>query len=124
MTKQQLESLRILLGPVAAELPTEVTLEFRHFFSGVAAYANRRICITLTTVGLAMKVPEELRAELIRAGAAPLRYFPEGPVKKQYVVLPRSASEDDARLRYLARQSIDYVLTLPEPRRRRRTRAG
>ena len=118
MAKEYLERLEALLRPVARTLPPEVEFAIKHFFSGAAAYANGRICITLTTVGLALKLPEDSRASLKKKGAKPLRYFPNGPIKKDYVVVPRSYREDRRKLAAWARKSIDHVLTLPKPKRR------
>ena len=64
-------------------------IEIKHFFSGAAAYAQGRICITLTPVGLAMKLPKNSQARLLKAGGKVLRYFPKAPIKKDYVVLPQ-----------------------------------
>ena len=118
MAKEYLEKLEALLAPAARKLPPEIELEVKHFFSGAAAYANGRLCITLTTVGLALKLPEDSRARLKKKGAKPLRYFPNGPIKKDYVVVPRSYREDRRKLATWARKSIDYALTLPKPKRR------
>ncbi len=120
MAKEYLERLEMLLRPVARTLPPEVALEVKHFFSGAAAYANGRICITLTTVGVALKLPEDARIRLKKAGARPLRYFPDGPIKKDYVLLPKSYREDRRKLATWARKSIDHVLTLPKPVKRPR----
>ncbi len=122
MAKEYLERLESLLAPVARALPPEVELELRHFFSGAAAYADGRICITLTTVGLALKLPEAERAQLVAEGAKPLRYFPKGPIKKDYVVVPRGLREDTKRLKAWARRSIDYALTLPRPKAKAKAR--
>lgn len=62
MAKDYVERLRARLAPTIAALPAGVTVEIKHFFSGAAAYANHRICISLTGVGLAMKLPEDGRA--------------------------------------------------------------
>lgn len=69
------------------------TLECRHFFSGAAAYRNEKIVATLSPVGLAFKVPSEVRDELLDSGlAAPLRYFPKAPVKRDYVLFPSESA--------------------------------
>ena len=112
--------LNVLLASTIAALPSGVTVEIKHFFSGAAAYANQRICITLTSVGLAMKLPDDGRARLMAEGAKPLRYFPKAPIKKQYAVLPDTVAEDPDRIRFWARQSIDHVLTLPAPKRKKK----
>ncbi len=54
MAKEYLERLETLLRPVARTLPPEVELAIKHFFSGAAAFANGRICIALTRIGLAL----------------------------------------------------------------------
>ena len=115
MAREYLDRLQSLLQPVARALPADVELACKHFFSGAAAYANGRICITLTTVGLAMKLPEEARAELMAAGATPLRYFPNGPIKKDYVVVSPALLAESEVLEHWMRRSIDHVLTLPPP---------
>ena len=67
----------------------DLKLECKHFFSGAAVYVDGKICISLTPVGFAVKLPEESRTFLMNEkGAKPLRYFPKGPIKKEYVVLP------------------------------------
>lgn len=113
------DRLGALLAPTIAALPAGVTVEIRHFFGGAAAHANDRICITFTSVGLAMKLPDDGRARLFDEGAKPLRYFPKAPIKKQYVVLPDGMEDDSERLGFWARQSIDHVLTLPAPKRKK-----
>ena len=115
MAREYLDWLKALLQPVARALPANVDLVCKHFFGGAAAYADRRICITLTTVGLAMKLPEEGRAELMAAGATPLRYFPNGPIKKDYVVVSSALLADAEVLEHWMRKSIDHVFSLPPP---------
>ncbi len=120
MAREYLEKLQSLLQPLSRALPAGVALECKHFFSGAAAYADGRICITLTTVGLALKLPEDERAKLKGKGATPLRYFPKGPIKKDYAVVPAAFLDDAERLAIWARKSVDYVLTLPVPKARKR----
>ncbi|MCP4316314.1 MAG: TfoX/Sxy family protein [Hyphomicrobiales bacterium] len=81
----------------------------RHFFSGAAAYADDDIFMSLSPVGLTLKLPEKDCAELIRAGAAPLRYFPKAPVKKGYVVLPPDLADDDDALKDWIMKSLFHV---------------
>ena len=71
MAAAYVERLRDLLAPTITALPSGVTVDIRHFFSGAAAYANDRICISLSLVGLAMKLPEDGRAKLMALGAKP-----------------------------------------------------
>ena len=97
----------------------DVNLECKHFFSGAAVYADGRICISLTPVGFALRLPEEFRPVLINEkGAKHLRYFPKGPVKKDYIVLPKAMLKDVKTLRHWVRVSIEYALSQPEPIRK------
>jgi dienelactone hydrolase/TfoX/Sxy family transcriptional regulator of competence genes len=120
MAKEFTKDLKALLEPTIAALPSDVVVEVRHFFSGAAAYVNGRVCLTLTPVGLAMKLPEDDRARLIKQGAKPLRYFPKGPVKKQYVLCPPAFRDDPDNLAHWARRAIDHALSLPGPQPKRR----
>lgn len=115
MAKEYLERLDALLAPVARSLPPQAALEIKHFFGGAAAYVQGRICITLTPVGLALKLPEGDRDRLAKTGATPLRYFPKGPIKKDYVVVPRGFADDRRKLKLWARKSIDHVLNTNDP---------
>ena len=120
MAREYVEKLEALLGPVSGKLPPEIEIGIKHFFSGAAAYANGRICITLTPVGLAMKLAKGDGARLTEEyGAKPLRYFPKAPVKKDYALLPESFGDDAAKLAHWARRSIDHVLARPRPKRRK-----
>jgi TfoX/Sxy family transcriptional regulator of competence genes len=115
MVKARLSELQSLFGPLARQMGAEpmgvrVALSFKPFFGGAAVYANDRICITLTSVGLGMKLPEQTRATLLREGAKPLRYFVKGQIKKQYVLFPDGVRANRRRLMSLARQSVNYVL--------------
>ena len=64
-------------------------IECRHFFSGAAAYRDGSIVASLTPAGLAFKVPGDVRDDLLERGVAnPLRYFPNAPIKANFVVFP------------------------------------
>ncbi|UCC53497.1 MAG: TfoX/Sxy family protein, partial [Anaerolineaceae bacterium] len=76
---------------------------------GAAAYANGHICLSLTKVGFAVKLPKVEREELLNKGARPLRYFPKAPVKKQYVILPDRIMNEPGDLRKWVRKSILFV---------------
>ena len=89
MAKEYLEQLTALIRQATSRRFRNVRLECKHFFSGAAVYANGRICMSLTPIGFAIKLPEESRNVLMRRkGTKPLRYFSKGPIKKGYVVVP------------------------------------
>ncbi len=70
-------------------------VECRHFFSGAAAYVDGAIVASLTPVGLAFKVSAEVHDELLdRGSATPLRYFPTGPIKQNYVLFSTTTGID------------------------------
>jgi TfoX/Sxy family transcriptional regulator of competence genes len=116
MTATHLAKLRSIVAAAAPGLGPEIAIECKHFFSGAAAYADGRIFMTLTSVGLALKLPQEHRAELTRRGGKPLRYFPRGPIKKDYVVVPDAIAHDAAALTPWILKSLSSGTSLP-PRR-------
>jgi len=100
MAKEYLEKLTTLL----ADIPGKY--EIKHFFSGAAAYVNGKICITLSPVGCAMKLPEGLCRELRVQDATPLRYVPKAPNKKETVVLPKRMLDDKNVFKELIKKSF------------------
>jgi len=88
----------------------DVSLEYKHFFSGAAVYVNGKICMSLTPVGFALKLSEESRKFLKKEkGAKPLRYFPKAPIKKEYVILPNEMLSDQKELNLWIKESVKYV---------------
>lgn len=119
MTKEYLDRLNDLMAEIAPDISTTASLEVNHFFSGAAVYANGRICISLTPAGFALKLPEALRDELMKEeGTKNLQYFPKAPIKKDYVVLSQRQLDDRDRFCFWVENSIEYVLTLPQPEKK------
>ena len=96
------------LEPVSTE---NVTLKTKHFFSGAALYANGKICASLSPAGFAVKLPAELRQSLIneRKGKE-FRFFPKGPIKREYVALSDSIVQDEEMLEKLINLSARYAV--------------
>ena len=112
MAKEYLEILSALMKQAVSTEFKDIKLECRHFFSGAAVYANGKICISLTPVGFAVKLPEASRNALIKQhGAELLRYFPNGPIKKDYVVLPEGMLKDRKALQHWVSVSIAHALS-------------
>lgn len=105
MAEPWLRDLRSLLDETSPDL----AVECKHFFGGAAAYTGGKIFMSLTRVGLALKLPAETRNRLFRDGATPLRYFPNAPVKKEYAVLREATAGNAAALARLIGESIDYT---------------
>jgi TfoX/Sxy family transcriptional regulator of competence genes len=111
MAKGFVENLSHIVDRATSGRIGDVRLECKHFFSGAAVYAKGRICASLTPVGFAIKLPKESRDILLkRRGVKPLRYFAKGPVKKEYVVLPKAIVCDPNCVRDLLETSVAYVL--------------
>ena len=116
MAQEYLERLNALIGRLPSGSLKGVKLECKHFFSGAAVYADGRICMSWTPVGFAIKLPETSRSALMnQQGAKYLRYFPKGPIKKNYVVLPTSMLQEMRALGRLVKTSVEYTLSLPAP---------
>jgi len=122
MVAEHLTSLRSLLDRAVSRHELGIEFECKHFFSGAAAYANGRIFMTLTSVGLALKLPLASQAVLIGKGAKPLRYFPTGPVKKDYVVVPKPMASDADALAPWVAESVLFSQTIPKAHRARAVR--
>ena len=109
MAEPYLEELKSFLERDRVRREEAVDISCRHFFSGAAAYVDGHIFMTLTSVGLALKLPADDRSMLLDLGAKPLRYFSKAPVKKGYVVLPIQFIGDDSVLNEWISRSIEFV---------------
>jgi len=96
-------------------------LVFHSMFGGMAAYAHGRTFALLTSVGLALKLPPEVKADLLtEPGARPLQFDEGGVVFKQYAIVPEEIVHDPEKLSYWVEESTRYVATLPlKPRKGR-----
>ncbi len=118
MAKEYLEKLSFFIKKATSEFSENVNLECKHFFSGAALYADGRICISLTPVGLAMKLPADVKDKLLKnKKAIPLRYFPKAPVKRDYALFPGGVEKGGKTLHKYVKESIEYVLTMPAPKK-------
>ena len=80
-------------------------------------FVEGRIYMSLTPVRLALKLPPETKERLLADNQAePLRYFPNGPIKKDYALFPGGEVESDESFGQLALESIQYALSLPKPK--------
>lgn len=94
MAKPFLEKLQTLVN---RHLPGEPHLVCKHFFSGAALYSSGVMCASLSPVGIAFRLPADLRTELIDSGAASkLKYFAKSPIKKGYVLFSDFDGVSDA----------------------------
>jgi len=107
-----LERLSTILTALHPKTPYGVDLLCKHFFSGAAAYANGKIFASLGLAGFALKLPTQMRSDLLKARRGrKFRYFPDGPIKREYVALSQSTISDQAALRSIISESIKFVAT-------------
>ena len=90
---------------MADAAPPELELAFRPMFGGIMAYAEGKAFATLSDAGMALKAKGPLMAEFLATdGAQPLRYRPEDPPSKSYVLVPDEMLDDrDALQDWMAR---------------------
>ena len=104
---ERLSQIITRLEPVSDE---NLTLETKHFFNGAALYVNGKICATLSPAGFALKLPSEVRSTLIDEGKGQeFRFFPKGPIKREYVALSDSILQDEDMLREIVYLSTSYA---------------
>jgi len=95
----------------------DAKLESRHFFSGAALYANGKIFASLSPAGFAVKLPADKRKSLIEEGkGTEFRFFPSGPIKREYVALSEATIADEESLRELIALGVDYALGMTDPK--------
>ncbi|QYE35918.1 TfoX/Sxy family protein [Polymorphobacter sp. PAMC 29334] len=85
----------------------DLDLSFRKMFGGIMGYAAGVVFASLSDVGLALKLSgTERDRALALPGALPLRYEPDAPSSKSYVVLPSEVVADSAALHDWAVASV------------------
>lgn len=85
-------------------------LEVRNFFfGGAACYVCDKIFLTLTKVGLGIKLSDADLKIIFELGGRELKYFEKGYVKKEYVILPENVISDASQLFDWIRTSIAFM---------------
>ena len=112
-----LEAMQEQIDMAAAVALPDREIVFRPMFGGVCAYVEGRVFASLSNVGLGLKLPPAAQADLLLLpDACRLRYEPDAPESKQYIVVPPAMQSDaDALAPWVAR-SIEFVLSLPAPK--------
>lgn len=89
--------LRTVLTEAA---PQELDVAFRPMFGGIMAYVDGKPFASLSNVGLGLKLTgAEREALLALPGAVPLRYEPDQPPSKSYVLVPEAMLSEPDQLR-------------------------
>ena len=115
MTKEDtIRTMEMALREALADYEPTLTLSVRNMFGGAGFYANGMMFAAWYGNGLALKLPDDARAELLRTSGALAAQSP------QYVEVPPAYLEDPSLLRPWAVRSVDYARRQPpRPRRRR-----
>ena len=86
-------------------------LKFKNSFGAVAGTVEDRTFISCGKFGVALKLPPRKLEELFQeSDVKPLKYFPNGHVKKDYAVLPKRILEDEGQFKKLVTSSLNFVL--------------
>lgn len=87
--------------------PPDLELGFRPMFGGIMGYAAGQVFASLSNVGLALKMIGADHAALSAVpGVKPLRYEPDDPPSKSYLLLPNAMLSDPDSLRsWMARSA-------------------
>jgi hypothetical protein len=93
-----LHDLKALLDKLKPLRPAGTEITCKHFLSDAAAHLGGKIFMSLLPLGLALKLPEDVRVKLMAEGGTLLRYFPNASVQKDHLVLPDELAEDTEAL--------------------------
>ena len=112
MTSSYLEKVATLVTRTRPRLAVTHQLYFRNCFGAVAGYVNDGIFISCGRFGVALRLPPSSLEQLFKdKDVRPLKYFPNGHVKKEYAVIPDRIVEDKHRFKKLLDKSIEYSLS-------------
>jgi TfoX/Sxy family transcriptional regulator of competence genes len=111
---------KALQAVMMAASPPDLELEFRPMFGGIMGYAAGQVFASLSNVGLALKMTGAEHAALSAVpGVKPLRYEPDDPPSKSYLLLPDAMLSDPAGLRpWIARSAASLKPTTKKPRKK------
>lgn len=87
--------------------PPDLELGFRPMFGGIMGYAAGQVFASLSNVGIALKMTGAAHAALSEVpGVKPLRYEPNDPPSKTYLLLPDTMLAEPESLRaWMARSA-------------------
>jgi len=101
-----------------AAMPANVDWRFKPMFGGIGVYANDRMCVSLSDIGLAVKLaPAEQEALLKLKGAKRLQYEPSMPPSRTYIVVPDAMLRDRKALGHWLSLSAAQAAAAPAKKR-------
>jgi len=111
---------RALQKTMEAAMPAHVDWRFKPMFGGIGVYANDKMCVSLSDIGLAVKLaPAEQEALLKLKGAKRLQYEPSQPPSKTYIVVPEAMLADRKALGHWLAVSAAHAAAAPAKKRRK-----
>lgn len=117
MSQAALEEMQDQLSAAVETLNLDSGLSFKAMFGGVSGYMEGRVFASLSNRGLALKLsPGDQAALLQEPDAQRLRYEPDAPESKQYIVVPNAVQAEADALAAWVKRSVDYVAALPAPK--------
>ncbi len=95
--------------------PPDLELAFRPMFGGIMGYAKGKVFVSLSDVGLALKLSAADREALLAIpGSKPLQYEPDQPPSKSYVVVPEAMlSAPDMLRTWITRSATSLASATP-----------
>ena len=110
MSQDYSSNLERLLTFARPRIMATHDIVFKNVFGAVAAYVDGEIFASCGKFGFALRLPEKKRNDLLSIrGNKRLRYFPNGHVKKEYVVLSAALKKDRLAVKKLVSQSMSYA---------------
>ena len=105
--------------------PPDLPLTFRPMFGGILAYVDGKTFASLSNVGLALKLAgDDHRDFLALPGAEALRYEPDAPLSKSYVVAPPALIADAAAFRAWITRAAAGLAKMKAPAKRTKRPKG
>ena len=103
-----------------AASPPDLELGFRPMFGGIFGYAAGQAFASLSNVGLALKMTGADHSALSAVpDVKPLRYEPDDPPSKSYLLLPDSILSNSDSLRFwIARSAAGLKPATKKPRQK------
>lgn len=95
------------------EAAADLDLSFRPMFGGIMGYSDGKPFASLSNIGLALKFGRADHATFAALGAQPLRYEPDSPPSKTYLVVPAAILDDTAALAHWAGLSANAAKPKP-----------
>jgi len=111
MNLKYYQKISKILAQADPRLISTHNLEFKNCFGAVAGYVNGQIFCSCGKFGFALKMSPKTIAQLISEGGVKhLKYFPNGHIKKDYLVLSKKILDDNKKFKALVNKSLKFVL--------------